>query len=914
MELHELYDEFQSEAVDCIENDFTEHPQGRFLLVIPTGGGKTRTCLKGIANLFKSNKFKLGEDKILWVAHRVELIQQAEKSCSAIGDQYELKNFSNSFYFVNNTKADEKMNASYEQVKLIVIDEAHRSAASTYKRLFDYSEKPILGLTATPSRHDGEPLPYERETYSIGFPDLIDKKILVKPEIIKEKGIELSINSLSSEDCLEKLNDEKRNKTIRQSIIDNHSKFKKIVIFLGTKKHVKEFYEFLKNSEVNDLYDGNIFYITGDSRSTGQERDDFIESQILLDRSIIINVDVLTEGYDDPKINTTIIARPTRSKLFYMQAAGRALRRDPNDPHKKSYIVEIEDELPNIRYRLDNRWLYAEISDCLEPVVIDATYSDDESLKQLEKDILENLEEGYLEKFLCKSLSLKNLPKKENGDLEVLLFKHKLQGSNKFSYFHLPLNDEHRKNYTYVFNSLSEQFAQPGRSGYVNLNTIMLPLRNHFKGFLAKKKHQDIIQDAMKNSLSEDTLYSEHKPWLSYLTIRKTDSMSNDMKEVELELKYLVLDPNNPRFTMDAEKVPLSETFFPDKQKETHDIMCEKGNHSDFDIPGLINSIVKNGFRPLDRIYVRSIPESEFFLVLEGNRRTTALKKIYSANADDPIFEGKSLDEIKELKDDIKKIKVCVLNPHLSEGEMRRIISQILGLRHHGSLKEWSPFAKAMSIYTKYMKKFGENNDFRWDPTIGTLIAQTLGIKPDDAKKSIRVFKAMEALQKELNFQEGAEIKSRYYSVINELINSSRDGLKEHIKFTSDTFKFSGDAIEKLDKLCFFSYPERHKGQQASPIKNPREWKPYNSILTDPVPEKKLINIKRVEEDGEHPSDVWAERSEEIATLEWQKFLNSAFNIISKVEFGSILDMKENEKAKAISVLNELLEDLEKLN
>ena len=48
IDLDERYDQFQSEAVQNIVSDYTENAAGRYLLVIPTGGGKTYTAVKAI--------------------------------------------------------------------------------------------------------------------------------------------------------------------------------------------------------------------------------------------------------------------------------------------------------------------------------------------------------------------------------------------------------------------------------------------------------------------------------------------------------------------------------------------------------------------------------------------------------------------------------------------------------------------------------------------------------------------------------------------------------------------------------------------------------------------------------------------------------------------------------------------------
>lgn len=51
--LQERFDKFQEPAVSNIVRDFTAKPAGRFLLVIPTAGGKTFTAVKAINRLLK---------------------------------------------------------------------------------------------------------------------------------------------------------------------------------------------------------------------------------------------------------------------------------------------------------------------------------------------------------------------------------------------------------------------------------------------------------------------------------------------------------------------------------------------------------------------------------------------------------------------------------------------------------------------------------------------------------------------------------------------------------------------------------------------------------------------------------------------------------------------------------------------
>ena len=66
------YDEFQREAVDNLINDFDENRAGRYLLVIPTGGGKTFTAVKAVNELFEKQVLDPTSDRVLWTAHRTE--------------------------------------------------------------------------------------------------------------------------------------------------------------------------------------------------------------------------------------------------------------------------------------------------------------------------------------------------------------------------------------------------------------------------------------------------------------------------------------------------------------------------------------------------------------------------------------------------------------------------------------------------------------------------------------------------------------------------------------------------------------------------------------------------------------------------------------------------------------------------
>ena len=184
------FDSFQKPAVANIVSDFTRNLQGRYLLVIPTAGGKTFTAVKAINRLFDEGTLDPQGDRVLWTAHRSELITQAVDTFKRFEDLYPNQaSYLNNVDFLMIGAANDRLGAN-ENIRLVVLDEAHHAALKNvnYGPIFERRNIGILGLTATPSRHDGAPLDFERESFSIGFPDLVKKGIVLKPEVPEGRG------------------------------------------------------------------------------------------------------------------------------------------------------------------------------------------------------------------------------------------------------------------------------------------------------------------------------------------------------------------------------------------------------------------------------------------------------------------------------------------------------------------------------------------------------------------------------------------------------------------------------------------------------------------------------------------------------------------------------------------------------
>lgn len=521
-DLSARYDRFQANAVNDIESDFSKDPKGRYLLVIPTGGGKTFTAVKAVNRLFQTGLLDSDRDRVLWTAHRSYLLEQARRTFK----KYAASNPAEpsivgqiDFEMVSKTRAYLSGN---QDVRLAVIDEAHHGAANSYQGIFDKTSIGVLGLTATPTRHDGKPLEFERESYSIGFPDLIELGVILRPKVVEIEGEELGISALDQDD-LEQLNTSARNAKIASALMDGKDKFNKVVVYVGTKAHAKSLWKQLSDSELSQHYE-SISYITGDGNSRGEERSDFLKKERRFSRAILINVDVLTEGYDDPSVNTVVMARPTNSKLVYMQAMGRAVRRDPVNESKESFILEVVDSLPNIRYRIDNRWLYAEISDALEPAVEDREYSSSEVFAST----LQSIYDEY-----NVPADLRELPElDENQRYGLLLFKVFLGPD---SHYHVPIliDRNNRLKVSNFFNYMSARipyFVQKS----INTGSVFSMAPCEGIDILTDAQKQSRVYEAMENSISGEATQLSMRPWITYFTLSyrpEVELFSDEVRE-----------------------------------------------------------------------------------------------------------------------------------------------------------------------------------------------------------------------------------------------------------------------------------------------------------------------------------------------------------------------------------------------
>ena len=368
---------YQNDAIHCITNDINQKNNARLLLIIPTGGGKTLTAIRSVNQLIKDN-FINENNKCLWITHLNTLEKQTKDVIKSEKWKEEF-NFSEKLYDCLDVKMKQEGvdlidNDYKKEYRLIIIDECHHSSGKSYNKIFDNPNLSILGLTATPKRSDKRALNFEKTTYQITFDELEKRNVIIKPKPAKISiPHEIDAESLKSP----RFDNPNRNNFIVDKILNrrriqklkNSNDYSKMVIYVNTVKHAKNLYETFKSrSETKNLYNF-CGYIEGGKNSLGVENNDFLEDFKQSETGIIINVNVLSEGFDDPSINTITMAVPTNSLIRYIQCVGRGIRNPEESNGDIPIILECTEDLPNIDYRITYGWLFADISDDLQPII-----------------------------------------------------------------------------------------------------------------------------------------------------------------------------------------------------------------------------------------------------------------------------------------------------------------------------------------------------------------------------------------------------------------------------------------------------------------------------------------------------------------------------------------------------------------
>lgn len=349
---------YQQKAVDKTLSYFRKK-RDPVVIVLPTGAGKSLV----IAELAR-----VAQGRVLVLTHVKELVEQNH-------DKYESYDLKAGIYSAGLNKKDKSdkvifgsiqsvANASedfFKDFTLVVIDECHRVGldqetqyAQVIKKLRAENENIcILGLTATPYRlglgwiynygHDGsektkEDRFFKQCVFELPLEYMIRNGYLTPPvkvdipvtcydfSELTESGRKFTMNEV--EELLKK--QRRLTPLIVKNVIDITEKYNRqgVMLFSSTVKHAEEILEHLPEGEAK--------LILGETDQA--QRDAIIEEFKAKKIKYLVNVSVLTTGFDAPHVDVIAILRPTDSVSLYQQIIGRGLRLDPGK--KDCFILD----------------------------------------------------------------------------------------------------------------------------------------------------------------------------------------------------------------------------------------------------------------------------------------------------------------------------------------------------------------------------------------------------------------------------------------------------------------------------------------------------------------------------------------------------------------------------------------------
>ena len=318
-----------------------EEGHAKAMVTVATGLGKTYLAA------FDSLNYK----RILFVAHNIEILEQAkisfltvhhDKKADFFIGENKAKGSDIIFASIQTLGKERYLNDEYfskDYFDYIVIDEFHHADAPTYRRLIEYFEpKFLLGLTATPDRADNGDI-YELCDYNIAyecdFKTGINNAWLVPFEYygiyddIDYSDIPWRSGKYNLEALENKLIIEERSREILKKYKTYHQG--KTIGFCASVRHAKHMVEYFNKNGINATC------ILGETSKEERKKTTEIFKKGKLD--LIFVVDVFNEGVDIPNIETVMFLRPTTSYTIFIQQLGRGLRTSENK--KKLRVLDF---------------------------------------------------------------------------------------------------------------------------------------------------------------------------------------------------------------------------------------------------------------------------------------------------------------------------------------------------------------------------------------------------------------------------------------------------------------------------------------------------------------------------------------------------------------------------------------------
>ena len=396
-------------------------------LEMATGTGKTNTAAGIIAKMFKVGIVK----RALFLVDRDSLADQTVRAFNKVlGDVFKIRRLVGTKEDKYNDIAVSTIQFLYVNKKylsypnnffdMVVLDECHRSYFGDWHEVVEHFKSggaKILGLTATPSDKETQNTdkyfgpPVFRYTYRQGVKDGILAetewhKFLTNVDLtgIHDMGFDFEL-----EDLGRRVDVPRRNELIAEKFFEviNYEKYRNIpktLVFAASIEHANHLrnafidkYNELSNLPRNDASAEDFIVAIHNQIKNAKElikQFQEIDSKI----RIAVSVDMLSTGIDAPDIEVLVMARPTKSKILYVQMKGRATRRCTPEQHGKKKdkfklidfvdLAGVEEIITNEKIK-DDEIILEDNEDKEEEIIKDSIQEESETEEDKEPEKVE---------------------------------------------------------------------------------------------------------------------------------------------------------------------------------------------------------------------------------------------------------------------------------------------------------------------------------------------------------------------------------------------------------------------------------------------------------------------------------------------------------------------------------------------
>ena len=327
----------------------------------------------------------------------------------------------------------------------------------------------------------------------------------------------------------------------------------------------------------------------------------------------------------------------------------------------------------------------------------------------------------------------------------------------------------------------------------------------------------------------------------------------------------LLLWPNNPRLkisTFDDVNYTVQQLTSPEVQDKLLDLMLNKEN----DVQEIIDSIQSQGYLNMNSIIVKRVGDQ--FMVLEGNRRTSAIK-YWHQNIDElGLEQAGTISEIPAKK------FICDDEDDLLQ------IYQLLAQMHIAGPKSWTPIQQAHMVYKTYiglLNKVHDQDKFIHDTKLTKECAKILSQSWQEVRRDLAIYRIFRQLQ-----LSRYTVQHEHYSKIQMAYESSAL-VKDYLGFDSDLYKMDQQGLERFNELFI---------TDNCAIKNPQDFKKlkyiYKELGTD--------SMEHLRTDSTALQELYERAKDKSDANKFVNSLKKAFRILSSIPVAEYSGTKEEEK------------------